>query len=181
MNNSRIKKVVVVYGPANTGKTTALRELCENLINRKTGKGIFLQRKGAKKRLMSMPPQHSDIMCAVHCMDNSKKKEVLVGIASAGDDWESVERNFMFFDSVFPEDEFACVFIAVRRQTRQDGLGVAEKSFPLMALERKEADGLRGVVRPFVPAPNIYGPPKTGPSVFRQNCCKLAIQLESMI
>ena len=32
MNFNRIKKVVVVYGDAGTGKTTALYMLCEDLM-----------------------------------------------------------------------------------------------------------------------------------------------------
>ena len=133
MNLNRIKKVVVVYGDAGTGKTTALCMLCESLISRCPRGQFVVQKKGNKNRLTSIPKNSSgayrDVLCAVHCK-NKSGKDVMVGIATAGDNWDSVEQAFMFFDSVFPEDEYAYLFIATRKQPRKDGLGVDEKSFP---------------------------------------------------
>lgn len=188
MNFNRIKKVVVVYDEAGTGKTTALCMLCKNLIKKSQADGFVLQKKGNKKRLLALPINkngaYQDILCAVHCKDKAGKN-VLVGIGTAGDIWESVEQAFMFFDSVFPEDEFAYVVIAIRKQPRKDGLGVAEKSFPLMALERMERDGLLDVIRPFEKAPNTARLLKNASAAqkaqFNANCQALAQKLEAMI
>lgn len=194
MNINRIKKVVVVYGDAGTGKTTALCMLCESLIAKCQQGRFVLQKKGHKTRLTAMPKNkngaYQDVLCAVHCTkqssnDKPSSQEVMVGIGTAGDNWESIEQAFMFFDSVFPEDEFACVFIAIRKQERLDGLGVAEKSFPLMALERMESEGGLRVVRPFEDAPNATRLPKNASAAqkaqFNANCRKLARNLKRMI
>lgn len=195
MNLNRIKKVVVVYGETGTGKTTALCMLCENLIAKCLSQDKFvLRKKGHRGRLTTVPKNkkgaYQDLLCAVHCTTQSGKKEqsgkeVMVGIGSAGDNWESVEQVFMFFDSVFPEDEFAYVFIAIRKQPRKDGLGVVEKSFPLMALERMERDGLLNVIRPFENPPNATRLPKNASTAqkaqFNANCQVLAQKLEKMI
>lgn len=164
MNFNRIKKVVVVYDEVGTGKTTALCMLCENPITKCLSQdGFVLQKKGHQGRLITVPKNkkgaYQDLPCAVHCktqscMNEQSGKEVMVGIGSVGDNWESVEQAFIFFDSVFLEDEFAYVFIAIRKQPRKDGLGVAEKSFPLMALERMARDGQLRVIRPFENASN---------------------------
>lgn len=188
MNLKRIKKVVVVYGDKETGKTTALCMLCESLIAKCRQGKFVLQQRGDKARLAVSPKNkngnYQDVLCAVHCKDKTKK-DVLVGICTAGDNWESVEQAFMFLDGVFSEDEFACVFIAIRKQGRLDGLGVAEKSFPLMALERKEYDGLLNVIRPFEKAPNRTKLPKVATlaqkKAFNENCRKLARRLKKMI
>lgn len=195
MNLNRIKKVVVVYGDAGTGKTTALCMLCEKLITKCLSQnGFVLQKKGHQGRLITVPKNkkgaYQDLLCAVHCKTQSgtneqSGKEVMVGIGSAGDNWESVEQAFMFFDSVFPEDEFAYVFIAIRKQPRKDGLGVAEKSFPLMALERMERDGQLRVIRPFENAPNAARLTKNASAAqkaqFNANCQAHAKKLEAMI
>ena len=188
MNFNRIKKVVVVYGDAGTGKTTALCMLCESLISKCQGGRFMLQKRGYKKRLNTVPKNskgaYQDVLCAVHCK-NKSGKDVMVGIGTAGDNWDSIEQAFMFFDSVFPEDEYAYVFIAIRKQPRKDGLGVAEKSFPLMALERKECDGLLNVIRPFESAPNAARLPTNASlaqkTTFDANCRALAQNLETMI
>ena len=195
MNFNRIKKVVVVYGDAGTGKTTALCMLCEKLIAKCLSQDRFvLRKKGHRGRLTTVPKNkkgaYQDVLCAVHCKTQSTKneqsgKEVMVGIGTAGDNWESVEQAFMFFDSVFPEDEFAYAFIAIRKQPRKDGLGVAEKSFPLMALERMESDGQLNVLRPFENAPNAVRLPKNASAAqkaqFNANCQALAQKLVKMI
>ena len=195
MNFNRIKKVVVVYGEAGTGKTTALCMLCEKLIAKCLSHDRFvLQKKGHRGRLTTVPKNkkgaYQDLLCAVHCKTQSGNneqagKDVMVGIGTAGDIWESVEQAFMFFDSVFPEDEFAYVVIAIRKQPRKDGLGVAEKSFPLMALERMERDGLLDVIRPFEKAPNAARLLKNANAAqkaqFNANCQALAQKLEAMI
>lgn len=187
MHLNRIKKVVVVYGDAGTGKTTALCMLCESLIPKCPGGQFVLQKKGYKNRLSTVPKNsrgaYQDVLCAVHCNGKSGKN-VMVGIATAGDNWDSVEQAFMFFDSVFPEDEYAYVFIAIRKQPRKDGLGVAEKSFPLMALERKEYDCQLNVIRPFENAPNttkLSRRAATQVATFNANCQLLAANLEMMI
>lgn len=194
MNFNRIKKVVVVYGSQGTGKTTALCMLCENLIIKCHPNKFVLRQKGDKNRLTVMPKNnhgaYQDVLCAVHCTkqssnDKQSSQEVMVGIGTAGDNWESVEQAFMFFDSVFPEDEFAYVFIAIRKQERLDGLGVAEKSFPLMALERMESVGGLDVIRPFENAPNATRLPKNASAAqkaqFNANCQALARKLEKLI
>ena len=194
MNFNRIKKVVVAYGSQGTGKTTALCMLCENLIAKCHPNKFVLRQKGDKNRLKVMPKNnhgaYQDVLCAVHCTtqsgnDKQSSQEVMVGIGTAGDNWESVEQAFMFFDSVFPEDEFAYVFIAIRKQERLDGLGVAEKSFPLMALERMESVGGLDVIRPFENAPNLAKLPKgatlTQKKAFFASCRKLAKKLKRMI
>lgn len=188
MNFNRIKKVVVVYDEAGTGKTTALCMLCKNLIKKSQSDGFVLQKKGNKKRLTALPVNkngaYQDVLCAVRCKDKTGR-DVLIGIGTAGDIWDAVEQNFMFFDSLFPEEEFSCVFIAVRKQSRLDGLGVAAKSFPLMALERKEREGLLNVIRPFVNTSNATRLPKNASviqkSQFNKNCQNLARKLEKMI
>lgn len=195
MNFNRFKKVVVVYGEAGTGKTTTLCMLCEKLIAKCLSHDRFvLQKKGHRGRLATVPKNkkgaYQDLLCAVHCKTQSgnneqASKEVMVGIGTAGDNWESVELAFMFFDSVFLEDEFACVIIAIRKQPRKDGLGVAEKSFPLMALERMESEGLLDVIRPFEDAPNATRLPSNASvaqkTAFVANCRNLAQNLETMI
>ena len=109
----------------------------------------------------------------------------MVGIGTAGDNWEAIEQAFMFFDSVFPEDEFAYVFIAIRKQPRNDGLGIVEKSFPLMALERMESVGRLNVIRTFENAPNTARLSKNASAAqkaqFNANCRALAQKLEAMI
>ena len=195
MDFNRIKKVVVVYGDAGTGKTTALCMLCENLIAKCMSQDRFvLRKKGHLREFATVPKnkkgRYQDLLCAVHCKTQLGKneqscKEIMVGIGTAGDNWESIEQAFMFFDSVFPADEFAYVFIAIRKQPRKDGLGVAEKSFPLLALERMESVGRLNVIRPFENAPNAArlskGATPTQVTSFTANCKKLAARLESMI
>lgn len=185
----------MVYGDAGTGKTTAMCMLCENLIAKCLSQDRFvLQKKGHRGKLLTVPKNkkgaYQDLLCAVHCKTRSGKnekscKEVMVGIGTAGDNWESIEQTFMFFDSVFPEDEFACVFIAIRKQLRKDGLGVAAKSFPFMALERMESVGRLNVIRPFENAPNAARLPKNATAAqktqFNANCQVLAQKLEKMI
>ena len=186
MNLNRIKKLVVVYGGIETGKTTALCMLCDRLLARCTSKRFLLRQKGYGNPLKSLPMNngtYQDVLCAVHCKGKTKK-DVLVGIGTAGDNWESVEQTFMFFDSVFPEDELAYVFIAIRKQPRRDGLGVAEKSFPLMALERMESVGGLNVIRPFENAPNAKLPKNASAAQkaqFNANCQVLARKLAKMI
>lgn len=67
----------------------------------------------------------------------------------------------MFFDSVWPERQFDIVFVAIREQSRKDGLCDVGRSFPLMALEELECHyGLDCVQRPFertTVVPNGYG------------------------
>jgi len=188
MKLNRIKKVVVVYGDAGTGKTTSLCMLCDSLISKCQSGRFVLQRKGLKNRLTNVPKNgygaYQDVLCAVHCK-NKSSTDVMVGIATAGDNWDSVEQAFMFFGSVFPEDEYAYVFIAIRKQPRMDGLGVTEKSFPLMALERKEYDCQLNVIRPFEQVPNSTklhtGATSAQIKTFDANCRKFAKKLEKMI
>lgn len=84
MNLNRIKKVVVVYGDAGTGKTTALCMLCESLISRCLVGWFVLQKKRDKNRLTTVPKNrrgaYQDVLCAVR-RKNQSGKDVMVGMA----------------------------------------------------------------------------------------------------
>ena len=185
---NRIKKVVVVYGAAQTGKTTALCLLCEKLITKCPSKDMFaLLKKGGKRRLSDMPRKkdgtYRDIRCAVRCKDNLGK-EVLVGIGTAGDNGKTVIENFEFFSEAFTDKDsdcsskyYDCVFIAIRKDNiREDS--------PLKALEQLESEGLN-VLRPFKDAPNATKFPTKATLAqqeeFARNCRKCAEELETMI
>ena len=68
MNFNRDKKVVVVYGDAGTGKTTALCMLCKSLISRCLVGWFVLQKKRDKNRLTMVPKNrtgaHQDVLCS---------------------------------------------------------------------------------------------------------------------
>ena len=187
MNFNRIKNVVVVYGESGTGKTTTLCKLCESLLTKYPAQFV-LRTKRAKQRFPPMPltpkGHYRDVVCAVHCKDKFNN-DIMIGIGTAGDDWDSVERNFMFFDNVFPQDEFAYVFIAIRKRKCKDELDIVSKSLPLMALERMEVEGRLNVNRPFVNAPNPKGlaksATKAAKTAFLASCATLANQLEAKI
>ena len=156
MNLSRINKVVTVYDEQKAGKTTMLCELCLSLLQQYPSADFVLRRKGSRQKL-KVPPigkggKYQDILFAIKFTDvNGVQK--MVGIGSAGDDRDSVLRNFMFFDSVWPELNFDCVFVAVRRQHRSDGLGDCNRSFALMQLEELEQGMRAPLSRPFVAIP----------------------------
>lgn len=152
MNMSRIKKAVVVYGDSNSGKTSALCCLCDLLI-KKHPSDYILRRAGSAKPQMTLPKsrrgKYQDVLFAT-TVRGKAGNDVTVGVGTAGDTWESVWRNFMFFDMVWPERQFDIVFIAIREQSRKDGLGKCNRSFPLLALEEVECHyGLNCVHRPF--------------------------------
>ena len=54
MNMNRIKKVVVIYGDGDSGKTDTLCRLCDLLM--KQAAGVYVLRKaGGKRQQMSLP------------------------------------------------------------------------------------------------------------------------------
>lgn len=147
MNMNRIKKVVVVYGSGSSGKTTSLRMLCQSLLVGKKSKDYILIKDDAYSDLVNPPNNiqvnRPDVMLAVH------HNEKLVGVGTAGDIWDSVWQNFMFFDQCYPAEQFDMVFVAIREQCRQKGIGDSGRSFPLMALEELECQYGLQVKRPF--------------------------------
>ena len=175
---SRIKKVVVLYDSARCGKTSILCELADVLMQNNPKAEKILRRKGSRKELRSIPlnnkGDHLDILFAIKIPQNDSSFKV-VGIGSAGDDRDSVLRNFMFFDSVWPDYNFDIVFVAVREQPRKDGLGDCGKSFPLMQLEEIERLYNLQVERPFVRTGMKSG------AVSPQGAKAAATTLESMI
>ena len=149
---NRIKKVVVIYGDGDSGKTDTLCRLCDLLINQATG-AFILRKAGGRKQLGSLPKnkrgKYQDVLFA-GAVKGKNGNDVTVGVGTAGDTWDAVWRNFMFFDSVWPERQFDIVFVAIREQSRKDGLGKHDHSFPLLALEELECHySLNGVQRPF--------------------------------
>ena len=54
MNMNRIKKVVVIYGDGDSGKTDTLCRLCDLLIKQATG-AFILRKAGGKRQQMSLP------------------------------------------------------------------------------------------------------------------------------
>lgn len=158
MNMNRIKKVIVVYGGGSSGKTTSLRMLCQSLLSGKKQTDFTLIKGDAYQDLVNPPNNvqinRPDVMLAVH--HNGK----LVGVGTAGDIWDSVWQNFMFFDQCYPDESFDVVFVAIREQHRQKGVGDCGRSFPLMALEELECQYGLQVQRPFVRVLKV--PKKTG-------------------
>ena len=152
MNMNRIKKVVVIYGDGDSGKTDTLCRLCDLLM--KQAPGAFILRKaGGRRQQMSLPKnkrgKYQDVLFAA-TVKGKKGDDVTVGVGTAGDTWDAVWRNFMFFDWIWPDRQFDIVFVAIREQSRKDGLCDVGRSFPLMALEELEFNyGLDCVQRPF--------------------------------
>lgn len=178
MNLNRIKKVVVLYEGANFGKTDTLCRLCDFLMKQAAG-ALVLRKAGGKRQQTSLPKnkrgKYQDVLFAA-TVKGKKGDDVTVGVGTAGDTWDAVWRNFMFFDSVWPERQFDIVFVAIREQSRKDGLGDVGRSFPLMALEELECHyGLDCVQRPFertTVVPKGHG----GSQIAFQNQCQSANQ-----
>lgn len=179
MNMNRIKKVVVVYGGGSTGKTTSLRLLSQSLLSGKKPDDFILIKDDAYSDLVNPPNNvqvnRPDVMLAVRHNDK------LVGVGTAGDIWDLVWQNFMFFDQCYPAEQFDVVFVAIREQRRQKEIGDCGRSFPLMALEELECHYGLQVERPFVRVTKV---PKNTPNF--KNACqssnqKLANNLLSMI
>lgn len=175
---SRIKKVVVLYDAARCGKTSTLCKLADVLMQNNPKSEKILRRKGSCRELRSIPLNNKgdflDILFAIKIPQKDGSFKV-VGIGSAGDDRDSVLRNFMFFDSVWPDYNFDIVFVAVREQPRKDGLGDCGKSFPLMQFEEIEHLYDLQVERPFIRTGMKSG------AVSPQGVKSAATQLESMI
>ena len=152
MNANRIKKVVVLYGDGDSGKTETLCRLCDLLMKQATG-AFILRKAGGSRQQMSLPKNKSgkyqDVLFAA-TVKGKNGNDVTVGVGTAGDTWDAVWRNFMFFDSVWLDRQFDIVFVAIREQSRKDGLCKCNHSFPLLALEELECHyGLNCVQRPF--------------------------------
>lgn len=149
----RVKKVVALYDGANSGKTSILCRLAENLLQNNPNAEKILREKGYDQDLQALPKnkngRYKDILFAIKIPQEDGSFKV-VGIGSAGDDRDSVLRNFMFFESVWPEYDFDVVFVAIRKQSRLDGLGDSGKSFPLMQFEEIESQFNLHVIRPFI-------------------------------
>ena len=144
--------MVVLYEGANSGKTDTLCRLCDFLMKQAAG-ALVLRKAGGKRQQTSLPKnkrgKYQDVLFAA-TVKGKKGDDVTVGVGTAGDMWDAVWRNFMFFDSVWPERQFDIVFVAIREQSRKDGLCDVGRSFPLMALEELERHyGLDCVQRPF--------------------------------
>lgn len=179
---SRIKKVVVVYDHKDCGKTSVLCELASQLISKNQNATRILRRKGNKTELSSLPKDEAtglytnDILFAIQIPQSTDGYKT-VGIGSAGDDRDSVLRNFMFFGNIWPDSNFDVVFVAIREQYREDGLGDCEKSFPLMQLEEIERHDNLQVIRPFIRT----GMKKSDGSLNQSGVQAKAKELEKMI
>lgn len=149
----RIKKVVALYDAADSGKTKILSKLAEDLLIKHPNAEMILRKKGYQKNLKVLPKNKNgranDILFAIKIPQEDGTVKV-VGIGSAGDDRDSVLRNFMFFESVWPDYDFDIVFVALREQIRADKLGDYTKSYPLMQFEEIEWQSNLHVVRPFI-------------------------------
>ena len=153
MKVNRIKKVVVVYGDQNSGKTDSLCRLCKLLIAKCSGRFVLRKAGGAAQQsvlpLNKKSGKYQDVLFAA-TVKGAAGNDVTVGVGTAGDTWDAVWRNFMFFDEVLPDHQFDVVFVAIREQPRKDGLCKSEHSFPLLALEELECNyGIDCVQRPF--------------------------------